>query len=691
MLRRWDRIQHAIIESFPARGTKPQPIWSLYELEPDDEHRAYLQRKITRLGATEHDFLRWRNACVAYSLPEALDALRKPDTLNMVPMNTPLWVTTHLLRRKAQSVRHVSIAIHLALVAVPSYGPLVSAYDQPLLLALEEASRHDLTHVLPALVSRILALPRKHHAKILAILCNHQLPSSPLAAISLQMVLNDINARSMLLPSETWRSIWDKWVILHPLGDNFTASLRLQIKDQGFQAPYHINKTRAYTQKATYFPDRTVPSRHNPTLAALTAAAYSKQASPRLLLSIASMLADGFFNQYPNQGRRHRSIPSVTFLTALILGLVRKRAYSRAVQAWKNAENNNIDVTPKLLEAVLSAYILSGNFEETVKLLDMYTKPFSNSELEVGQRFRLQLSPKIITLLVSQLPAAAKHTAFRQAYRRWGIQPDSNALEAVMLGAAEAVTKESQVHFDISRNMQELKEGLKNLFRSQPLPPEPPLEQDILLPGPFDKRHSIRLFRNVLIRNWPFIGGVDHGYWKGPLDKQLIQLFIPVPLSVRHRTTDDRAGVQFHPSPLHPSPTPSYPHACPTRRAWTAYLSMIDTNEVPGALGWMRSADEFLRIRPTPVDTPLDLFRPERAAIIDVLIRWEDAILSGEIPIERAWQEIKERVTDGVGEEGALRSWLIDWLGDEYVPSRSDVAKARIRMKEAMAGSLSNV
>ncbi|KAJ1303799.1 hypothetical protein OPQ81_008222 [Rhizoctonia solani] len=681
MLRRWDRIQHAIIKSFSDRGTRPIPIWNLCELEPDEEQRAYLERKISRLGATENDFLRWRNACVAYSLPQSLSALVSFDDPDTTPMATPLWVTSHLLRRKVHSAYQASVAVHLALVAVPGSGPLVTAHEQPLLLALEAVSRYNLTHVLPALTSRILGLPTKHHAKLLTTLCKQDLPPSPLASASLQMVLDDINAKSILLPNEIWQSVWEKWVILHPLGDDFTASLRLQIKYQGFRVPnYHnIDRSGSYNQLATYFPERRTPSRQGPILATLTAAAHSKQTD--------SSPPD------PNRKYKNPSVPSVTFLTALILGLIRKRAYSHAVGVWQNAEKSThkVSITPMLLEAAVSAYILNGDLEEAVKLLDIHVKPLPKSGLPMKDKERgVQLQPKLLTLLISRLPPAGKQLAFREAYKRWGIQPDSSALEAVMAGAAQVVAKPSQSEQDLQRNMRELKEGFKNLFKRRPDLAEAP-EATILSPGPFDKQNAIRLFENVLLRNWPFIRGLEQGYWKGLLEKRAIELFIPTPLAVRRRMLDDtssdedfkpRSAFEFTPSPLHPSPTPSYPHACPTRRAWTAYLSLLDPDELPQALGWMRSVDEFLHTRPTTVGGPLDLFRPEQEAMVDVLMRWEDAVLSRETPIGRAWEERREKRVGGVGREGALRAWLIDWLGDEYVPSRSDIAKARIKRRD---------
>ncbi|CEL52980.1 hypothetical protein RSOLAG1IB_06048 [Rhizoctonia solani AG-1 IB] len=654
MLRRWDRIQHAIIESFPSWGTKPIPTWNLYELEPDDKQRAYLQRKISRLGVTEHDFLRWRNACIAYNLPEALDALHTLDKSGDPPISTPLWVTSHLLRRKVYSPRQASVAVHLALVAVPSYGPLVPAYEQPLLSALELTIRYNLTHVLPALISRILALPTKHHAKILLALCNHDLPSSPPAAISLQLVLNDIKTRSVLLTSETWQSVWNKWVVLHPLGDNFTISLRLQMKDQGFQAPYYPNSKnpKAYTQVATYFLDRVTPSRRDPTMATLTAAAYSKSLSAQFLLGIASTLSKGLLPKCPSQRDQKYPPPSVTFITALILGLIRKGAYSRAIGVWQNAKSQNVHITSNLMEAVVSAYIMSGNFEETLKLLDSYAGSFAKfGPVPTDERARSRLPSTIITLLISRLPAHAKHIAFEQAYERWGIQPDSSALEAVMVGAAQAVAKKSQADLDIRSNMRELSEGFKDLFRKGPVKPE--FLQDILSPGPFDKRGAIRIFRDVLVQNWPFIKGMQRGHWEGTPNRQTIKLFIPTPLTARHLIPADTPNedsepgstfdFNFDPCPLHPSPTPPYPHACPTRRAWTAYLSIINPIQLPRALEMMRFADEFLHARPTPADTPLDLFRPERAAVVDALVRWEEAALAGETPIGRAWEETQHK------------------------------------------------
>ncbi|CAE6478513.1 unnamed protein product [Rhizoctonia solani] len=692
MLRRWDRIQHAILESFNTRGTKPAPIWNLHELEPDDEQRAYLQRKIFRLGASEHDFLRWRNACVAFNLTESLNALGTLDDFNTAPMATPLWVTSHLLRRKVYKASQAAIAAHLALVAVPSSG-LASAHEQPLLLALKAVTRYNSIHVLPALTSRILALPTKHHTKLLATLCKRNLPPSPLAAASLQMVLEDIKTRSMLLPYETWQSVWEKWVILNPLGDEFAASLRLQIKDQGFQVPIYRNlaRSRSYTQAATQFPQRTTPSRRDPTISTLTAAAHSKHVSARFLLGIASTLADGFFSPHPIRHGKPPSAPSVTFLTALMLGLIRKRAYSRAVGVWKNAQNSTqkIAITPALLEAAVTAHILNGDLEEAVRLLDTCGRSLPNPASPVNsEEIATRLPSKLLTLLISHLPVPGQHLAFRQAYKRWNIQPDSSALEAVMVGTAEFIVKQSREELDIRSNMRELKEGFKNLFRRTPVqiePPEHEPERSIFSPGPFDKRDAIRLFRTVL-RNWPFIQGVEQGYWIGLLEKQAIELFIPSPLVVGRRVLDEdatpRPAFEFAPSPLHPSPMPSYPHACPTPRAWTAYLSLLDPSDLPQALGWMRSVDEFLRTRSSTTPSPLDLFRPERTALIDVLMRWEDAALAGETPIGRAWEERRGEAIGGVGREGALRAWLIEWLGNECVPNQYEVARARFKLED---------
>ncbi|KAH7334062.1 hypothetical protein B0J17DRAFT_721284 [Rhizoctonia solani] len=684
MLRRWDRIQHAILESFTTRGTRPGPIWNLYELEPDDEQRAYLQRKISRLGASEHDFLRWRNACVAFNLTESLDALGTLDDFNTVPLATPLWVTSHLLRRKIYMASQAAVAAHLALVAVPG-SELVPAHEQPLLLALKAVTRYNSIHVLPALTSRILALPTKHHTKLLATLCKRDLPPSPLAAASLQMVLEDIKAQSILLSMKPGSQS----------GRNGSFSTLLETILQPPSVYKSKTKDSEYPTTETFSIKRTTPSRQDPTISTLTAAAYSKYVSARFLLGIASTLADGLFPPHPVRNRKPSSAPSVTFLTALMLGLIRKRAYSRAVGIWKNAQTSTqkIAMTPKLLEAAISAHILNGDLEEAVRLLDTCGRSMPNPTSALnGQEIATRLPPNLLTLLISHLPVSGQHIAFRQAYKRWNIQPDSRALEAVMVGTAQAVAKQSQEGLDLQSNMRELKEGFKNLFRRTPVHTEPPEhEQSIFAPGPFDKRAAIRLFRTVLLRNWPFIQGTEQGYWIGLLEKQAIELFIPAPLVVgRHAvdsTIDDEdpeplPAFKFTPSPLHPSPMPSYPHACPTPRAWTAYLSLLDPSDLPRALGWMRSVDEFLRARPCTTPSPLDLFRPERTALIDVLMRWEDAVLTGETPIGRAWEERRGGTIGGVGREGALRAWLIEWLGDDSVPNQYEVARARVKLKD---------
>lgn len=257
------------------------------------------------------------------------------------------------------------------------------------------------------------------------------------------------------------------------------------------------------------------------------------------------------------------------------------------------------------------------------------------------------------------------------------------------------------------------------------------------------RQEAIELFRSIILGNWPFLAGTDKGYLlartsiggPGVLTPTAAAMFVPTPLrnptlldapslverlyarSAPPMDQDDSAPshpiIPFTPTPLHPSPTPRFPHAHPTSRTWTAYIALLAPEDIPEAFQWMRAADELLR----PTDDTcqrliqrsegeydaLSLFRPERAALLDALVRWEGAMLAQETPVGRAWSERSRRMrgegdptlagqddednirgldtagdNDGIGQEGQLRAWLVDWLGPKGVPSRDEVARARM-------------
>ncbi|KAG8781944.1 hypothetical protein FRC12_021381 [Ceratobasidium sp. 428] len=186
------------------------------------------------------------------------------------------------------------------------------------------------------------------------------------------------------------------------------------------------------------------------------------------------------------------------------------------------------------------------------------------------------------------------------------------------------------------------------------------------------------------VGDWPFIASTETSYDDDPeslLTPERSKLFVPIPL---RRKLDSKASTKpkipgrFSPAPLHPFPTPRFPNAHPTPRAWTAYLALLPAEEIPEGLGWMRAADESMQHpneeRITPKHRTDDnaagmyTFRPERAAFLDALIRWEAVSLLGSSEVE----------LNEVGPEGALRDWLIDWLGVANVPSREEVARARL-------------
>ncbi|KAB5589804.1 hypothetical protein CTheo_6749 [Ceratobasidium theobromae] len=755
MLRRGARVQHIVLGSFPPRGTRPVPIWNFHQFEPDEEKRGNLKRLIAQVGVEEHDLLRWRNACVSFDIQTAIDILKTPGP-NITPLSTPLWVTSHLIRRKVHNATHASIAAHLALVAVPASRPLVSADGAPLLLALGVTIQYSVIHALPLLVARILALPKKHHTELLQALCNPNVAPSSFTGAVLQLVLDDIQLSNSLLPRELWDTVWHKWGRNNPLGDKFTTSLRQYINDQGVHFPYRRNDgSKLYTQGATFFKDRISPTaklRYKPSHAALTAAAHSKHVSARLFIAMASALVNGLLSRQLTpkprgiiSAHKRKYTPGPAFLATVIHGLIRKKAYPQAVAVWKNVEKrkDRMPITNPLFDAAIYAYLGNGSPRQALRILHTYTRPkmAPSTRLKPTPMTRYYTpTPTTLTAIIAHLPASIQYLVFRRASEQWRVKLDGEALEAVMLGAVKY-----QVHkgdsLDLTENMRKLAGGLKQLFTRTRKPGSPRITSSQIISSAFlplrkslkqsqarvVRQNAIEMFRSVILGNWPFIRGREQGYGTGLLEKSSVNLFVPAPL--RRRVIDittlatpilypkspesnSCSSSEFKPSPLHPSPTPGFSNAFPTRRAWTAYLALLDPDDLPEALEWMRSVDGFFHSavsrRPhSPVistvrwnessivegdSNPLSPFRPERAALADALVRWEGAMLARETPIERAWEERKQNKRgdsgqDGgtdvevVGQEGALRVWLIEWLGLNGVPSREEVAKARVEMK----------
>ncbi|KAG9112307.1 hypothetical protein FRC07_007928 [Ceratobasidium sp. 392] len=740
------RLQHVIIESFPPRGTRPTPIWNLRELEPDASEREKLRQTLAIADVSEVDFLRWRNACVAPNIKTAVGYIRGAN----VP--TPLWITSHILRRKIHNAEDASLAAHLALLAVPSNRNLVSAHESPLIIALEHIAKYDLTYALPATVSRILALPIKNHRHLVSLLSSSNLARSPIVTATLQKLVEDILKLPLMLSRDLWLQVWECWGVNRSLGESFTTRLEANMRAQGIKPPvtYAPPHEKTYTVGAAYFKND-VSTTSDSSLAALTAAAQSQRISARMLLAIAHSLIHGFFPRPPDPRRS----PDESFVTVLIEGLVQRKAYSRAQAVWKDVEQKisssedqlpsssasskvqqmNLGLTPALFEAGLSAYATSGDLHSALELLDKYAlppyEPPQGSGLPPSPETNpTRRSPKAPTrphvtasalnIVLPYLSSHAQQLVFSHSVQRWGIQPDSVSLETVMQGALRA-TKDVGESEGLLENLREFKEGFRHMLSRRVRPRSLGLyhselsddwsEYEEQLNLALDPVHQIRdrtliqqgaieLFRSVVLGNWPFISGSEAAYGEDQdnlLAPKNIVLFAPTPLRRKFHSKASRVRTpkSFPPVALHPSPTPRFPNAHPTPRAWTAYLRLLPAEEVPEGLGWMRAADESMRRTDEESVGPkydtddktieMHMFRPERAALVDALVRWEAVALAGETLVGRALNERARRAQPGseagsneVGPEGALRTWLVDWLGPANVPSREEVARARL-------------
>ncbi|KAG8734555.1 hypothetical protein FRC10_011658 [Ceratobasidium sp. 414] len=597
----------------------------------------------------------------------------------------------------------------------------------------------------------MLALPTKNHRHLLSLLSSPSFTHSPIMTETLRTIVKDIMELPLMLSRDLWLQIWERWGVNRPLGEVFSRWLETNMRAQGIIPPftYISPPEKTYTVGATHF-GNDASSAHDSPLAALTAAAQSTGVSARLLLGIAHSLIHGFFPKPPGL---HRP-PDESFISVLIEGLVRRKAYIRAQAVWRDAEQKiassrkNIPpspsamsrprqvilrLTPGLFEAGLSSYARAGDQRRALKMLDRYAIPAhhplkasTSSTQTHGQhrvlkpRRRPHVTPSALNAVLPYLPPHAQQLVFSHSAQRWGIQPDSTALETVMQGALWAVRDWRENDQGLLENLREFWEGFRQILRGKvgsktaPFSPNESGSQDdwgrfeaqlniALDPAhqnrdrPLIQQNAIELFQSVVLGNWPFIassGAACGDDEENLLAPKVIALFSPTPLRRRthSKASNPRTPDTFSPAPLHPSPTPQFPNAHPTPRAWTAYLALLPAEDIPEGLGWMRAADESMRRtrkkkvgRKYEMENELHIFRPEKVALIDALVRWEAMALAGETPLGRALNERVRRARLGgkagqneVGPEGALRAWLVDWLGPPNVPSREEVARARL-------------
>lgn len=502
-LGRGSRLQQIILDNFPPRGTRPTPIWDLHQFEPDAARRNELQWLIARFGVSEADFLRWRNACVAPNIETAIGYLQDGST------NIPIWVTSHLLRRKVEYARQASLAAHLALISTTSSNSLTRGHEIPLMLALKYVTQYNDTHALPGLVSRVLALPDYHHAKLFAHLSRPTLAPSPLIAAALERVANSARISRIILPPKLWLQVWERWGVTEALGEGFSAWLKKIINEQGVILPYARSPSSEKTHTAgAMYPQSRSQLEIDPRLASITAAAQSSTVSANLLLGMAHTLVEGFFPDAPNSGKP----PDAAFLTALIQGLVQRRAYGRALAVWedtvrkiassstrsngrsKTSHQANkhkrsppssaspppvpLTLTSALLEIGLSTYAKSGNPLRALQILDKYSRLPLPYQLR-HPRFRSSRVPVASSTLndiIEQIPPRAQLLLFTHSAWRWGIQPDSTSFEIVMRDVARLVRhgppngaiKDPKGDLDgetsFGAHVREFRDGLRRLF-----------------------------------------------------------------------------------------------------------------------------------------------------------------------------------------------------------------------------------
>ena len=117
-------------------------------------------------------------------------------------------------------------------------------------------------------------------------------------------------------------------------------------------------------------------------------------------------------------------------------------------------------------------------------------------------------------------------------------------------------------------------------------------------------------------------------------------------------------------------PSVAYSSVDPSERAFASYIALLVSqslaSDIPLALAWMRALD----------------VRPSRSTIALALVSWRE--VSASAPLLETWSR-----GSSSSDYTKLVDWVLDWVGEENMPSNEAIGKAVRRVSFLRRGSVS--
>lgn len=376
-------------------------------------------------------------------------------------------------------------------------------------------------------------------------------------------------------------------------------------------------------------------------------------------------------------------------LTPTVHALTERGDVDTALHIWDDLVNRHrragLETRRQLIDAAalsVGAEMMYASEEDgaddplarAIKLVDFYAAVGSLAERDSATYMTdaVPLDTQVLNTLLRLCERAGRPgTAFRLWHAsplRWGVKHNDISLTH-LLNAARHNSHDGELDL-FRQRLRLLRDALGTQHSDAEVAAEPTTRRDaqwrtgpstVLLDGarytwrdehgavrPHEKARAV--FRDVVLGNWPSLAAV-----RSPLDHPTgafatVSGFISPPSALGEASE--------HPHPP-PSGDATYPHIIPTQASWNSYVGLLGgfdrVPEIPAALAWMRAlaTPPWRQTMATALMHIGEHEGPRRR------VRWA----SGETALAR--------------DEEIMRAWLVEWLGEEAVPTEEEVAEYR--------------
>ncbi|ETW79781.1 hypothetical protein HETIRDRAFT_435112 [Heterobasidion irregulare TC 32-1] len=395
-----------------------------------------------------------------------------------------------------------------------------------------------------------------------------------------------------------------------------------------------------------------------------------------------------------------RPATNVTY-SILMSALLLRRDYELAKEVWDDYRASGLQLDRRALGVGLEVLTRAGDLQEAFDLLE---KSYWRSKtiqptfwphrniLTKGAIDIVTINSFMKSLLIVGRPDLV-YMLWENMGTLYSTKPDSETLR-MLLDAARMASRSFE---SLSGALREL--GFRNPFHRNTPPHEGPSSMtearllilaqlrdaanDHVKPTNFwgdvvAWRRACSIFRDIILSNWPELVHVQSpaqalrtssdDIASSPMVEIKRTLFPPHPSHFQH------ASVHIIPehAVLHKGlyPSVAYSSVDPSERAFVSYIALLVSqslaSDIPLALAWMRALD----------------VHPSRSTIALALVSWRE--VSASAPLLETWSR-----GSSSSEYTKLVDWVLDWVGEENMPSNEAIGKAVRRVSFLRRGSVS--